>query len=348
LIPIFLFSDKPNSRKNFGKEKAMVDYITKQNGERLHVAVYNEEATQPGTVFLIPGYHATLEAAPFAKIRKAAKKWCEENDTRMVTFEYTGHGESEGSMAKARLGTYLRDTRTVYKALCDFKEHGPVTIVGHSIGGWFAPLIAESIAKRAALRNEFGVAGVISMAPTLSLMGPNGYARQLLDDDNARTRLDTHGAILSPLGERTGMEYPANFLKDAHRLDLVGKWIAVNQEMDWGDKAVVVDAANFTWQPHPQIAHTPNYDFVFMHGDADPAAPREDIEAFAARIPTDRVEIITCRGQEHPRTGAMQPAGHGMHRDADLEYMVHYIDQFASPYKPAPFMREPAYATAGR
>lgn len=61
---------------------------------------------------------------------------------RVVRFDYSGHGESEGIYTEGTIGRWLSEARAVYDAFCA----GPTVLVGSSMGGWIALLLAQALA----------------------------------------------------------------------------------------------------------------------------------------------------------------------------------------------------------
>jgi pimeloyl-ACP methyl ester carboxylesterase len=104
-------------------------------------------ASRPGIVFLggfasdMTGTKATwLEA--FAQQRGRA----------FLRFDYTGHGASSGRFDEGCIGDWARDAADVLAMLTE----GPQVLVGSSMGGWIALLLAR--------RHPDRVAGVVGIA----------------------------------------------------------------------------------------------------------------------------------------------------------------------------------------
>lgn len=102
---------------------------------------------------------------------KAARidAWCAGNDRAMVRMDYAGHGESEGAFSDFVISDWVEDAGAALRELAG----GPAIIVGSSMGGWIATLIA----KRLMERGDAGrIAGLVLIAPacdfTETLMWP--------------------------------------------------------------------------------------------------------------------------------------------------------------------------------
>lgn len=90
---------------------------------------------------------------------KALAQWCEKQSWGFCCYDVRGFGESEGTFTDYTLSDWLADAR----AVVDLLKHGPpVTIVGNSLGGWIAWLMAQ----------EFdGIDRLVLIAPAFNMMG---------------------------------------------------------------------------------------------------------------------------------------------------------------------------------
>jgi pimeloyl-ACP methyl ester carboxylesterase len=70
-----------------------------------------------------------------------------------VRFDYLGHGESSGAFADGTIGRWRSDALAVVDRLTD----GPLVLVGSSMGGWMALLLALARPER--------VKGLVLLAP---------------------------------------------------------------------------------------------------------------------------------------------------------------------------------------
>lgn len=61
-------------------------------------------------------------------------------------FDYSGHGQSSGSFAEGTIGLWKRDALAVLDQITD----GPVIIIGSSMGGWMALMLAKERPERCA------------------------------------------------------------------------------------------------------------------------------------------------------------------------------------------------------
>lgn len=78
--------------------------------------------------------------------------WARERGRAFVRFDYTGHGASSGAFEDGGIGDWARDAADALDRLTE----GPQVLVGSSMGGWIALLLA--------LRRPERVAGVVGVA----------------------------------------------------------------------------------------------------------------------------------------------------------------------------------------
>jgi pimeloyl-ACP methyl ester carboxylesterase len=70
---------------------------------------------------------------------EALATWAGRAGHRMIRFDYTGHGDSDGKFADSDISMWLADTLGVIKA----HVQAPPILVGSSMGGWIALLAAR-------------------------------------------------------------------------------------------------------------------------------------------------------------------------------------------------------------
>jgi len=83
--------------------------------------------------------------------------WATQRGQAYVRFDYSGHGESGGAFVDGTISQWLEDSLAVF----DRATTGPQILVGSSMGGWMALLLARALAARGAHR----LAGMVLIAP---------------------------------------------------------------------------------------------------------------------------------------------------------------------------------------
>ncbi len=90
---------------------------------------------------------------------KALAQWCEEKGWGFCCYDVRGFGESEGTFTDYTLSDWIADARAVITML----KGGPsLTIVGNSLGGWIAWLMAQEFQE---------IERLILIAPAFNMMG---------------------------------------------------------------------------------------------------------------------------------------------------------------------------------
>ena len=137
------------------------------------LAVRRAAGAQPGVVNL-QGLASDMEGTKATFVEYMARR----NGRACLRQDYRGLGASEGDYLNGTLGDWLEDARDCLDAFTE----GPQILVGSSMGGWLATLLA--------LQRPSRVAGVLMLAPALD------FTSQLLKPrltDEARRDLERQG-----------------------------------------------------------------------------------------------------------------------------------------------------------
>lgn len=100
-----------------------------------------------------------------------------------IRFDYRGHGQSSGQFEDGCIGDWADDAAEVLKRLTT----GPQILIGSSMGGWIALLLAR--------RHPARIAGLIGIAAAPDFT-EDGIAATLTDDQ--KHRMQTEGKIAVP------------------------------------------------------------------------------------------------------------------------------------------------------
>jgi pimeloyl-ACP methyl ester carboxylesterase len=125
--------------------------------ERRSIAVRQREGASPG-VFWLSGYKSDMNGTK----AQALAHWAHEAGRACVRFDYSGHGESGGVFTDGTIGRWLTESLAVFEACC----HGPQIVVGSSMGGWLALLLARALRQRGQAAPA-SVAGLVLVAPAV-------------------------------------------------------------------------------------------------------------------------------------------------------------------------------------
>lgn len=121
-------------------------FIDRTDGPSLAVAA------TPGsgpTVVWLGGFNSDMTGTKAV----ALEAWAEGRGHGYIRFDYAGHGQSHGRFEDGTIGQWRADAL----AVIDHCTTGPVVLVGSSMGGWIALLVALARPQR--------VAGIVLVAP---------------------------------------------------------------------------------------------------------------------------------------------------------------------------------------
>jgi pimeloyl-ACP methyl ester carboxylesterase len=91
---------------------------------------------------------------------QALAAWAEKSNRACVRFDYSGHGQSGGEFLDGTISRWLEESLAVFERLC----RGPQVVVGSSMGGWLALLLARELKRR---HEEPVLAGLVLIAPAV-------------------------------------------------------------------------------------------------------------------------------------------------------------------------------------
>ena len=122
------------------------------------IAVRAAPGAAPGLVWL-GGFKSDMQGTKAAALARFAA----ERGRAIVRFDYSGHGESKGEFADGTIGRWLEESLAVFLECC----RGPQVLIGSSMGGWMALLLARELRRagtQAASQNA-SLAGMVLIAP---------------------------------------------------------------------------------------------------------------------------------------------------------------------------------------
>jgi pimeloyl-ACP methyl ester carboxylesterase len=110
---------------------------------------------EPG-LFWLGGFKSDMKGTKAA----ALDAWAEAKGRACVRFDYSGHGESGGDFTEGTIGRWLAESVAVYRAFAK----GPQVLVGSSMGGWLALLMARALRQD---KSAAPIAGMVLIAPAV-------------------------------------------------------------------------------------------------------------------------------------------------------------------------------------
>ena len=169
------------------------------------IAYRLREGAGPMLLFL-PGYASDMEGTKAL----ALDEFAERRGTAMLRFDYSGTGSSGGRFEDGTLALWLDEAL----AAVDQLTHGPLILVGSSMGGWIALHLALLRPDR--VRALVGIAA----APDFTEWGFTAEQKATLERDG---RLEEP----NPYGPEPSV-FTHAFWKSGQRLRLLGSEIGVN------------------------------------------------------------------------------------------------------------------------
>jgi len=127
---------------------ARTAYFTTPAGRR--IAYRRSAGRAPGVVFL-GGFMSDMSGTKAVHL----EAWAKARGRAYLRFDYSGHGESQGAFADGCIGDWAEDAAAVLDTLTEGRQ----VLVGSSMGGWIALLLARKAPAKLA-----GLVGV-SAAP---------------------------------------------------------------------------------------------------------------------------------------------------------------------------------------
>jgi pimeloyl-ACP methyl ester carboxylesterase len=219
------------------------------------IAVRARSGSAPG-LFWLGGFNSDMRGTKAL----ALDAWAAEHGRGCVRFDYSGHGESGGPFIDGTIGRWLEESVAVFGQFCS----GPQIVIGSSMGGWMALLLAREIAKRPASRAS--LAGLVLIAPapdfTEELMW-KGFSPE------ARHDIETKGVWLRP--SEYGEPYPITraLIEEGRNHLLLGSAIEVGCPVR------------------------------ILQGAQDPDVPWQHAFALTNRLPSDDVVLTMIQDGDH-------------------------------------------------
>jgi pimeloyl-ACP methyl ester carboxylesterase len=222
---------------------------------RRRIAVRARTGSAPG-LFWLSGFNSDMRGTKAI----ALDAWAAERNRACVRFDYSGHGESGGAFVDGTIGRWLEETVAVFERFCA----GPQVVIGSSMGGWMALLLAREMARRPATRAS--LAGLVLIAPapdfTEELMWKNF-------SPEVRHQIETNGVWLRP--SVYGEPYPITraLIEEGRNHLLLGGSIEVGCPVR------------------------------ILQGAQDPDVPWQHAFALAHRLPADDVVLTMIQDGDH-------------------------------------------------
>jgi len=174
------------------------------------IAVRSDAGDTPG-VFWLGGFKSDMKGTK----ADALSRWARERGRACVRFDYSGHGESGGDFSAGTITRWLDESVAVFDAHCT----GPQVVVGSSMGGWLALLLARELRLRSGKQGAT-VAGMVLIAPAVDFTEALMWQRFPSD---VKREIETTGVWLRP-SEYAERPYPITrgLIEDGRKHLLLG------------------------------------------------------------------------------------------------------------------------------
>jgi pimeloyl-ACP methyl ester carboxylesterase len=226
-------------------------------GDVRPIAVRARAGTSPGLLWL-GGFKSDMQGTKAL----ALDGWAAAHGRACVRFDYSGHGESGGAFTDGTIGRWLEESVAVFDQCCT----GPQVVIGSSMGGWMALLLARALARRKVPAPLAALKALVLIAPapdfTEELMW-KGFSPQI------RQQIETEGVWLRP--SEYGEPYPITrrLIEEGRNHLLLGSAIEVGCPVR------------------------------ILQGAQDPDVPWQHAFALAHRLPSDDVVLTMIQDGDH-------------------------------------------------
>jgi len=135
-----------------------VEYLEVGTGsEARRIAILRRPGKAPG-IFWLGGYRSEMTGSKATTLDAFGA----EKGLAVTRLDYSGHGQSDGDFLLGTISRWLEESLAVF-ALTE----EPQVIVGSSMGGWLALLLARELRRRAEKAPRATLAGMVLIAPAV-------------------------------------------------------------------------------------------------------------------------------------------------------------------------------------
>ena len=204
----------------------------------------------PGVIFL-GGFASDMEGTKALDLQA----WAEARGRSYLRFDYSGHGRSSGRFDEGCIGDWFQDAQAVLDALTE----GPQILVGSSMGGWIALLLARERPAR--------VAGLVTIAAAPDFTEDSMW--QGFSEDQRRQ-----------LTEEGRLELPSDYSDEPY--------VITRRLIEDGREHLVLRTA----LPLP-------FPVRMLQGTADRDVPQEVALRLLAHATADDIRLTLVKGADH-------------------------------------------------
>ncbi|WP_036308559.1 alpha/beta hydrolase [Methylosinus sp. LW3] len=169
-------------------------------------------AERPG-VMLLGGFKSDMQGSKATHL----DAWAEREGRAFLRFDYSGHGESSGCFEDGTIGDWLAQSLAVLEA----STRGPQILVGSSMGGWLALLMARRLAEQGRRPHALVlIAPAVDFTEELIWKNADDDIRRAILEDGAWMRPSPYSPEPTPITRRLIEEGRAHLmLEDVIRVN---------------------------------------------------------------------------------------------------------------------------------
>lgn len=161
-------------------------------------------ASRPG-VMLLGGFKSDMKGTKAGFL----DDWARREGRALLRFDYSGHGESGGRFEEGTIGDWLEDSLAVFEAATE----GPQILVGSSMGGWLALLLARRLERTGRRPHAFVlIAPAVDFTEELLWPGAGEEGRRAILEQGVWLRPSSYAPEPTPITRRLVEEGRAHLL----------------------------------------------------------------------------------------------------------------------------------------
>jgi pimeloyl-ACP methyl ester carboxylesterase len=155
---------------------SVTQFFDTPQGRRI---AYHKSGSSGPTVVFLGGLKSDMEGTKAVQL----EAWALARKQKFLRFDYSGHGESDGAFEDGCIGDWHEDTVAALTALTE----GPLIVVGSSMGGWQALLLAKAMPER--------IQGMVTIAAAPDFTEDSYWAGFTAEQ---KAQLETEGRVALP------------------------------------------------------------------------------------------------------------------------------------------------------
>lgn len=145
---------KTEKTKEFRVTSLAPQFLSVGSAETQRDIAYLQRPGKAPGLFWLNGFRSVMTGLKAS----ALDAFGAERDLEVTRFDYSGHGASGGDFDHATISRWLEETIAVFA-----RTHGPQIVIGSSMGGWLALLLARHLLQTGQTRLK----GLILVAPAV-------------------------------------------------------------------------------------------------------------------------------------------------------------------------------------